>query len=127
MTNSWNIIFKAGTYVGPTTNLLKGTILPLDAATNASAYKFNFENYIPRFSASGNLVDAIIPCNSAYLAPADAGYADYNVDPTYVVGIKSIFNANADKTYYDLNGRRVVNPGRGIYINAKGQKVLRLK
>lgn len=75
----------------------------------------------------------IVPSNKAYLlktnittsASGEAQMMNFVVDGM-VTGINTVEN-NANKTdnntYYDLNGRRVLYPTRGIYVKGNGQKV----
>lgn len=75
----------------------------------------------------------IVPSNKAYLlktnittsASGEALMMNFVVDGM-VTGINTVEN-NANKTdnntYYDLNGRRVLYPTRGIYVKGNGQKV----
>lgn len=75
----------------------------------------------------------IVPSNKAYLlktnittsASGEAQMMNFVVDGM-VTGINTV-ESNANKTdnntYYDLNGRRVLYPTRGIYVKGNGQKV----
>lgn len=47
--------------------------------------------------------------------------ATFTNDPT---GIKTVENTKTDNAYYDLMGRKVVNPSTGIYIH-NGKKVIK--
>ena len=74
-----------------------------------------------------------MPANKAYLlktnittsASSEAQMMNFVVDGM-VTGINTV-ESNANKTdnntYYDLNGRRVLYPTRGIYVKGNGQKV----
>lgn len=75
----------------------------------------------------------IVPSNKAYLlktnitttASGEAQMMNFVVDGT-VTGINAVendVNKAEDNTYYDLNGRRVLYPTRGIYVKGNGQKV----
>lgn len=75
----------------------------------------------------------IVPSNKAYLlkknitttASGEAQMMNFVVDGT-VTGINAVesnVNKANDSTYYDLNGRRVLYPTRGIYVKGNGQKV----
>lgn len=75
----------------------------------------------------------IVPSNKAYLlktnitttASGEAQMMNFVVDGT-VTGINAVesnVNKANDNTYYDLNGRRVLYPTRGIYVKGNGQKV----
>ena len=74
----------------------------------------------------------IVPSNKAYLlktnitttASGEAQMMNFVVDGT-VTGINTVESHvnKANDTYYDLNGRRVLYPTRGIYVKGNGQKV----
>lgn len=72
--------------------------------------------------------------NIGYNQPTHTGYylgSDYTSDEEIwaasgvTSGVKEIMNAHGiyDGIYYDLTGRRIVNPGPGIYIH-NGEKIL---
>ena len=57
--------------------------------------------------------------------PADR---EYNIEVEGTTGINNAFNnaiinSDTSSTYYDLQGRKVKNPRRGIYIH-NGKKVM---
>ena len=75
----------------------------------------------------------IVPSNKAYLlktnitttASGEAQMMNFVVDGT-VTGINAVdnnVNKAEDNTYYDLNGRRVLYPTRGLYVKGNGLKV----
>ena len=66
-----------------------------------------------------------IPANNAYLRVAGESWDFFGFDGKDTSGLKSIDNGQwiIDNCYYDLNGRRVINPKKGgIYIH-NGKKV----
>ena len=65
--------------------------------------------------------------NSAYL-PYDGQANFVMLSPSELTGIESVLLRNAEAgagQWFDLQGRAVAHPGRGIYINARGEKVMR--
>ena len=65
--------------------------------------------------------------NSAYL-PYDGQANFVMLSPSELTGIDSVLLRNAEAgagQWFDLQGRAVAHPGRGIYINARGEKVMR--
>lgn len=72
-----------------------------------------------------------MPANKAYLLkssiPAEAQQAmmfSFNFDQTGIHNaISNVVNDAESNVYYDLNGRRVLYPTRGIYVKGNGQKV----
>ncbi len=75
----------------------------------------------------------IVPSNKAYLlktnittsASGEAQMMNFVVDGmvTGLNTVESDANKTDNNTYYDLNGRRVLYPTRGIYVKGNGQKV----
>lgn len=70
--------------------------------------------------------DRIIDANKAYLvAPAEAaGIKAFTFDFGGTTGIDNTEAATEVEEYYDLQGRRVMNPTKGIYVTKSGKKVL---
>ncbi|WP_155952996.1 hypothetical protein [Prevotella sp. HUN102] len=75
-----------------------------------------------------------VPANKVFLknTAAAAGAKDYlsfSVEDRNTTGIQSIGELSVaeevgGQKYYDLTGRRVMNPRKGIYINAQGKKII---
>ena len=66
--------------------------------------------------------------NYVLLNPYDWGASIWTFVPIAsdpVTGISSVRTDAAAHRFYDLSGRRVANPRRGVYINEAGEKVLR--
>lgn len=69
-----------------------------------------------------------VPANKAYLPaanisgtnPANALAFSFGDDQT---GINSIVKVGGNVKYYDLKGRRVLNPSNGVFITSDGKKV----
>lgn len=70
--------------------------------------------------------DRTIPANKAYLvAPAEAaGIKNFTFDFGDTTSIESTEDTTEAEEYYDLQGRRVQNPTKGIYVTKSGKKVL---
>ncbi len=75
----------------------------------------------------------VVPANKAYIATsalpttdAAANVLNFNFggDVTGIHALDTVDGTSAPTTYYDLNGRRVLYPAHGIYVTAKGKKVL---
>jgi len=68
-----------------------------------------------------------IGANEAYLTKADDATADYKTLTLVDNTATALRSATADSaligTLYDLNGRPVAYPSRGIYFTAGGQKI----
>ena len=74
-----------------------------------------------------------IPANKAFLNKENYSEATgramelkfmFNGGSITGIGNAIINNENADVKYYDLQGRRVLYPAHGIFVNSKGEKVL---
>ena len=75
----------------------------------------------------GNEEDRTVAAHKAYLelpvAPANA-LRSIMIGGT-TTGINSIETGKAEnEVYFDLQGRRVNNPKKGLYITSKGKKVI---
>lgn len=73
-----------------------------------------------------NAEDRTLAANKAYLvAPAEAsGIKAFTFDFGGTTGIDNLETAVEAEEYYDLQGRRVMNPTKGIYVTKSGKKVL---
>lgn len=70
--------------------------------------------------------DRTIAANKAYLVvPAEAsGIKAFTFDFGGTTGIENTEAVTETEEYYDLQGRRVMNPTKGIYVTKSGKKVL---
>ncbi|MCM1297747.1 MAG: hypothetical protein NC311_19595, partial [Muribaculaceae bacterium] len=70
----------------------------------------------------------IVKANSAYLLAdtADTLSVVIGEDPNAGVDEIPVDAISADDVFYDLSGRRVVNPAPGIYVNATTKKVVKI-
>lgn len=67
-----------------------------------------------------------IPCNKAYYETTASGVAKFELNFGETTGIDTLApdpSTVKDNTLYDLNGRRVLYPTRGIYVTASGRKI----
>lgn len=73
-----------------------------------------------------NATDRTIAANKAYLVvPAEAsGIKAFTFDFGGTTGIENTEAVTETEEYYDLQGRRVMNPTKGIYVTKSGKKVL---
>ncbi len=110
-------------------NDLIGTLAPADIASTATAYTL-------RNSASQGIglykvtseTDRTIPANKAYYGSLTGSAASQMLSFAFAgdntTGIHSAnVQSAANGTYYDLNGRRVLFPSHGVYVNSRGEKV----
>jgi len=68
---------------------------------------------------------AVVPANQAYyLGGGTVDSYALIVKAGEETGINGVTNVNGQVKLYDLNGRRVLKPGKGIYITEDGKKLL---
>ncbi len=107
----------------PAANDLTGA---LDPVTVTAAYTLqNGSGGVGLYPLSSD--DMTIGANEAYLTKADDATADYKALTLVDNTATALRSATADSaligTLYDLNGRPVAYPSRGIYVTAGGQKI----
>lgn len=108
---------------------LEGTCLSqaIDGSVNAYVLA-NSTNGIGfyRLTNEGDNPDRTIGQNKAYLTIAgSAGIKAFTFDFGGTTGIENTEAAvTEEEEYYDLQGRRVLNPTKGIYVTKSGKKVL---
>ena len=109
------------------TNAFEGTLLPeaIDAGVNAYILGKKETDEAPRFYLVSE-GDRTMPANKAYYVATGTQTQGFRLsfDGT-TTGIDSAVTAEGGETevYYDLSGRRVLYPAKGIYVKANGQKV----
>lgn len=82
-----------------------------------------------------NDTDRTIGANKAYLDQTDNTALQYVRGITFsfddhedgTTGPETLSPDSSDEEYYDLQGRRVVHPTRGIYVTKSGKKVFLTK
>ena len=98
-------------------NLSSGSVLGDDVYVFRTTAPIGYNK---RALATGN-----IAANTAYLRyTGDVKFI--RIDPDYVTSLSSILLDNISEydVWYDLQGRRVLKPQHGVFINAQGQKVV---
>lgn len=109
------------------TNAFRGTLLPkdIDAGVNAYILGKKETDEAPRFYLVAE-DDRTMPANKAYYVATGTQTQGFRLsfDGT-TTGIDSAVTTEGGETevYYDLSGRRVLYPAKGIYVKANGQKV----
>lgn len=111
------------------TSDLEGTLLPqtIDATTTVYVLaKPEAEEVGFYLLESGEEANRTIGANKAYLTvTAPAGIKAFTFDFGGTTGIENTEAVTEEaEEYYDLQGRRVQNPTKGIYITKSGKKVL---
>lgn len=116
-------------------NMLKGIVVPTPVPTYEYSVKFNIEcvNYTLQtdgvFHISNDSSNPLA-ANKAYLqiprnlVPASANshiLIEWDEEATALKGIQLLNNAEGD--YYNMNGQKVQNPQKGIYIK-NGKKIV---
>ncbi len=97
-------------------NTLKGT-LKAAAVAGSDVYTLSGNTMKKRSAANGN-----IAANKAYYV--GSGNADVLELSEVATGISTVVTDGENVKLYDLNGREVKAPVRGIYVTSNGQKVL---
>lgn len=110
------------------TSDLEGTLLPqtIDATTAYVLAKPEAKEVGFYLLESGEGANRTIGANKAYLTVTNpAGIKAFTFDFGGTTGIENT-EAVTEETeeYYDLQGRRVMNPTKGIYVTKSGKKVL---
>lgn len=96
-------------------NTLKGT-LKAAAVSGSDVYTLSGNTMKKRSAANGN-----IAANKAYYV--GSGNADVLELSEVATGISTVVTDSENVKLYDLNGREVKAPVRGIYVTSNGQKV----
>lgn len=109
-------------------NLLTGTTLERHGMEAGSYYGLANKTQGVAFYVANSTE---VPANKAILKKDDvknssaqgANALTFFGETTGIGGVQTNTPADGDNTYYDLNGRRVMYPSRGIYVKGNGQKV----
>lgn len=109
-------------------NLLTGTTLERHGMEAGSYYGLANKTQGVAFYVANSTE---VPANKAILKKDDvknssaqgANALTFFGETTGIGGVQTNNPADGDNTYYDLNGRRVMYPSRGIYVKGNGQKV----
>lgn len=123
--NTYNLTILTSATTKSTDNALSGTLTPATIADDAEAYILKNGKAGVAMYLVDSESDRIIPANKAYLGSTTAasGVKAFKFGDT--TGIQAVTPAAdaAPAAYYDLNGRRVLYPTRGIYVKSNGEKV----
>ena len=106
---------------------LQGTFLPQSIGATTAAYvlaKPEAKEVGFYLLESGETADRTIGANKAYLTKVAAGIKAFTFDFGGATGIENTEAVTEAEEYYDLQGRRVMNPAKGIYVTKSGKKVL---
>ncbi len=109
-------------------NGLSGTLVPATIADNASAYVLGNGSKGVAFYKITSTTDRTIGANKAYAgsineaAGANVLVFSFNGTTTGINQAAAI-GSKSSNIFYDLNGRRVLYPAHGIFVNGKGEKV----
>lgn len=122
-----NMKILASTDVTFANNKLTATTAKREGFTSLSTYGLSNMNGVVCFRKN---VSTNVPANKAYLDAnnytSTSGSAQqllFSFD-NVVEGIDNVVKAqNANKVYYDLQGRRVLYPAHGIFVTENGEKV----
>ena len=117
----------ASTNVTFADNKLTATTAKRDGFTTLTTYGLSNKNGVVCFRKNSS---TNVPANKAYLDAnkytSNSGSAQqllFSFD-NVVEGIDNVVKAqNANKVYYDLQGRRVLYPAHGIFVTENGEKV----
>lgn len=107
----------------------KGAVISPDVVADVTAVKMTF--HLDKEIITPGTYKFIVP--SASFAIGSEKNADFNRRQEYVytikdteVGIESLDAENVQPVYYDLNGRRVLEPAHGIFVKVQGEKVSKI-
>lgn len=122
-----NMKILASTDVTFANNKLTATTAKREGFTTLTTYGLSNVNDVVCFRKN---VSTNVPANKAYLDAnkytSNSGSAQqllFSFD-NVVEGIDNVVKAqNANKVYYDLQGRRVLYPANGIFVTENGEKV----
>ena len=102
----------------------------LGAADNGAAFKKNYVKKTFTYNTDQTHETYFVPANKAYilssnLSAAAQGAALLSLDlggaTTGIEGVQA--EDNKEVIYFDLNGRRVMNPAHGVFVTNTGKKV----
>lgn len=111
------------------TNILTATTAKRTGYTAGDTYVLALNSENKAAFLKSNLT--VVPANKAYIAASELTESNSNVlnfnfggDVTGISSLDAVDGTSAPTAYYDLNGRRVLYPAHGIFVTAKGKKVL---
>lgn len=106
---------------------LSGSLLPIDITSDDYILADNGGSVgFYKTKEGGTLAQ-----NKAYIASTSAIQAvrgfSFSTEGDGTTGIENTVTETENEEYYDLQGRRVMNPTKGIYVTKSGKKVLFVK
>lgn len=111
------------------TNILTATTAKRTGYTSGDTYVLALNSESKAAFLKSELT--VVPANKAYIAASALTESGSNVlnfnfggDVTGIHSLDAADGTSAPTAYYDLNGRRVLYPAHGIFVTAKGKKVL---
>lgn len=111
----------------PTIKGLSGSLLPIEITRDDYILAKNGESVgFYKTTDGGTLAQ-----NKAYIKSTPAIQAvrgfSFSTEGDGTTGIENTVTETENEEYYDLQGRRVLNPTKGIYVTKSGKKVLFVK
>lgn len=128
-TTTANLDIVSETGAGFVDNILTASTAKRTGFTTKTTYGLSNKNGVVSFRLN---TDTYVPANKSYLLATNynsgSGSAQqllFSFD-NVVEGIDNavVDGQNANKVYYDLQGRRVMYPAHGIFVTENGEKVL---
>jgi hypothetical protein len=107
--------------------LVAGDGSEINPSATQTAYVLSAEGGAAKFMKVGNSIKPTVPTGKAYLLFKEViggarEFLDIDIDGVST-GIKNMKVGSEDNVYYDLQGRRVLYPTKGLYI-VNGKKVV---
>lgn len=106
---------------------LSGSLLPIEISSED--YVLGTYNNMVGFYKTTN--GGALAQNKAYIASTPAIQAvrgfSFSTESDGTTGIENTVTETENEEYYDLQGRRVMTPTKGIYVTKSGKKVLFIK
>ena len=102
----------------------------LGAADNGAAFKKNHVKKTFTYNTDQTHETYFVPANKAYILSSNLSTAaqgaallslDFGGATTGIEGVQA--EDNKEVIYFDLNGRRVINPAHGVFVTNTGKKV----
>lgn len=109
-----------------TSNILTGVTLQRQGLTAESFYSLSGDKFVKDSEATTAAATSAILETSKLTDTTNHNVNELTLTTkSYTTGIAEInADSNTGKVFFDLNGRRVENPSRGIYVTSDGEKVL---
>lgn len=123
---------EAKTYTFTINTIATATKSETNTLSGTTVKRTGFSTTTPEYMALGNKdgvgmyqsVSASIPANKAFYVFTDnevnALHFSFGDETT---GVENVAGMAEQEAFYDLNGRRVAKPTRGIYVTGNGKKV----